>query len=185
MTAADETAAKKPGRKSRADIEAEIREQVLAEERAKIEADVRDQIAREEAEARAIREAEGKAVPVSGSDISGDPQAEGAVTIHFVEDGFTILGKVWYVGEPLTLNPGTENWELSKINFRGTTRVFATLTEDEQITLWGKRIFRDGPGQGSTGFAALLDNPDLTADERTQLEKAARLHEERYGALAK
>jgi hypothetical protein len=181
-TTAKKTTAPKRGPKSRADIEAEIRAEVEAETRAKILAEIAEQ---EEAD-RFAREAAGEARPISGSDVDGDPTAEGAVTIHFVEDAFTILGKVWYRGENLTLVPGTPNWENAFVNeYKGSTNMvlFATMTEDQQVRKWGKRLFREGPWTGLR--IDQIEDPDLTEDERAQLARAARSHEERYGAAAR
>jgi len=86
--------------------------------------------------------------------------------IHFVEDGLTTLGKVWYRGEELTVVEGTDEWD--KVHDKnGNT--FLTLDEDAQIDKWGKRMFRPGPWKGK---GLDIDNPELTEQERAILERA-------------
>ncbi len=187
-----QTAAKKPGPKSRAQIESEMREQIEAETRAKVEAELRESVTAElraEAEAKAqkdaiIREAAAEARPIDGASVSADPSEEGSVTINFVEDGLTILGKVWYRGEVLTLAPGTKNWDEAMVNlYKGSSEriMFAHMDEDQQIRKWGRRFFRPGIWRGVP--LDQIEDENLSAVEKAQLVKAQRLHEERYGAV--
>lgn len=95
-----------------------------------------------------------------------DPEADGAITIHFVEDGLTILGKVWVRGEELTVVPGTRDWEALTDD---SGKCAVELTEDEQIQIWGRRMFRQGRWQGKT-FQQLADDPSLSAEEREDIK---------------
>lgn len=178
---------KKPGPKSREVIEAELRAKIEAETAAKVEAEVRAKIEaeyaekeRQAAEARALA---AEARPIAGREIDGDPTKDGAVTIHFVEDGLTLLGKVWFRGEELTINPGTRQWDEVQVVFKGQKRCLITLDEDEQIERWGKRFFREGLWRGKP-LSEILDDPDLTDDEKAALRKAQQIRDEKYGKVA-
>ena len=174
-SAVPEQPKKKRGPKSRAEIEAEIR--------AEVEAEVRAQVAAEAAEAeaaeKAAREEAADARPLPASQIDGDPSAPGAVIIHFVDDGFTKLGRVWLRGEHLTLNPGSPQWEES-LDANG--RCFATLDEDEQIAKWGRRFFRQGVWRGMR--LDQIEDPELTEEERVALKKAQAEFDAKYGVVA-
>lgn len=177
---------KKPGPKPRADIEAELRAKIEAEVREKAEAEVRAQIEaeyaekeREAAEARALA---AEARPIAGREVDGDPTADGALTINFVEDGLTLLGKVWFRGEELTVVPGTRQWEEVQVVLKnGQKRNLITLDEDEQIERWGRRFFREGLWKGKR---LDLDDPDLSDEERIALKKAQQIRDEKYGKVA-
>lgn len=172
--AVTEAAPKRRGPKSRAEIEAEIREQIEAETRAKVEAEIREQV---EAEVRAKVAADATlnpadATPISGADVDGDPTQQGSITVHFVEDGLTLLGKIWYRGEELTINPGTDNWaQASNV---------LVMDEYEQESKWGQRFFRNGPWRGKSLMD--IDMSEMDDEQRRQLIKAQKRHEERYGA---
>jgi hypothetical protein len=102
---------------------------------------------------------------ISADELTADPSAPEAVTINFVVDGFTALGKVWYRGEEITLAPGTEQWNLAQLN-DGTGRTWAHLDEDAQIDKYGERKFRPGLWKGR---ALDINDPDLTEEERHRL----------------
>lgn len=209
-----EAAPKKRGRRTnaeieadlRAKIEAETRESLEAEIRAKIEAEskpqvetvipqsavdadaIREQIRAEmqaeqdakDAEVAAARALAAEARPIAGREVDGDPTIEGSVTINFVEDGLTLLGKVWFRGEELTVNPETRQWTECLLP---NGRMILTLDEDEQIDRWGKRFFREGLWRGQR-LDALLDDPELDDAEKAALLKAQALRDERYGKVA-
>ncbi len=164
---------------TRARVEAEQTRMVPEEpvSREQIEAEVREQI---EAEQRAVEEARelaNEVKPLSGSDIDGDPSQPGAVTVHFVEDGFTLLGKVWYRGEELTINPNTPQWDAALLN--GGPRLVIQQDEFEQEEKYHARYFRPGPWRGK-GFD--LESEELTDAERRALEQAEEIRLRRYGS---
>lgn len=165
----------------RAEVEAEMREKIEAEARDRIEAEARERIeaelraefeAKAQAEARE-RELASEARPITGFDVTGDPSDANALTVHFVDDGLTLLGKVWFRGEELTINPGTENWDAA--------HSILTMDEYAQEERWGRRFFREGPWRGKRLDEIEWD--ELTDDEREQLKKAQRLREEKYGSV--
>ena len=166
-----QTARKKPGPKPKA---AEVTESP-EEMRARIEAEVRAQV---EAEVRAKVDEEAKvnslaneARPINGLDITGKADVEGSILVHFVEDGLTLLGKVWYRGEELAINPGTPQWE--------EAYEILSLNEYDQEERWGRRFFREGPWRGKR--LDEIDSEELTEAERKQLKKAEQLRRARLG----
>jgi len=155
----------------RAEVEAEMREKLEAEIRAEAEAKIRAEVEEQfRAEAVAKKDAE-DSTPVNGLDIIGDPKQEGSITVNFVEDGLTLLGKVWYRGEELVINPGTKEWDEAAAVLR--------MDEFEQEEKWGRRFFRPGLWRGK-GFDQ-IDDPDLSDAERAQLQKAEQKRRQRLG----
>lgn len=144
-------------------------EQIRAQVRAEFEEEQRVK----EAEAEKRRALAAEAKPISAHAVDGDPKVDGSLTVHFVEDGLTILGKVWYRGEELTINPDTDNWT--------EAHPVLSMDEYEQEERWGKRFFRPGVWRGKR--IDEVDDPELTNEERAQLEKAAKAREARYGSL--
>lgn len=77
--------------------------------------------------------------------------AEEGRRIHFIEDGVTIGGRVFYRGEEFVVAMDAE---------------WATLSGREQILRYGKRMYREGHWDGD-GFD--LSDPALTEDDRHRL----------------
>lgn len=182
-TEAEAPVTKRRGPRKESDIRAEIEAQVRSEteERVRVEmetrirAEMQDEFAAKERAAEKSRAAAAEARPIRGSEIDGDPTIEGSITVHFVDDGLTLLGKVWYRGEELTINPHTNQWnEAVEV---------LTLDEFAQEERWGRRFFRMGLWRGK--HLDEIDDESLDEQERLQLAKAAKIREERYGALAK
>jgi hypothetical protein len=103
------------------------------------------------------------------------PDAKDAVTVNFVEDGLTWLGKVWVRGEELTVAPDSKEWK--ELTDPRTGRLLLTLTENEQIIKWGKRMFREGKWIGE-GFD--LNDPSLSPEDRERL-KSIQLKRQQVG----
>lgn len=171
---------KKRGPKSQAEIRAEVEAQVRAELEEQIRSEMQAKAEEERRAAELAREAASEAKPVSGFQISGNPTEDGALTIHFVDDGFTVLGKVWYRGEELTLVPGTPQWDLAP-RYRG--KMFADLDEFDQEEIWGRRFFRAGPWRGRRITEVEDSDVPLSDAERATLAKAEQIRNERYGVL--
>src|SRR4030095_14516894 len=75
------------------------------------------------------------------------------IIIHILEDGFTVLGKVFYRGDELEFIPGSQAYNDTK-DRNGVSWLDVGL-EDEyaQVDKWGKIMFRRGPWPGK-GYAA-------------------------------
>lgn len=72
-----------------------------------------------------------------------------AVLIHFVEDGFTFAGQVWYRGQEIEIGPGHPRWE----------QVLGWITLDKyaQIERYGKQFFEHGPWPGRRSYTEGAD----------------------------
>lgn len=71
------------------------------------------------------------------------------IRIHFLEDGLSALGKVWYRGEELEFIVGSRPYE-DTFNRRGETWLDLRLDEFKQVDRFGKIMFREGPWPGKT-----------------------------------
>jgi hypothetical protein len=72
--------------------------------------------------------------------------AEGqAVLIHFIEDGLTAFGRVWYRGQELEIGPGHPRWPEAVS--------WITLNRIGQLERWGKTYFEHGPWPGRRTYA--------------------------------
>jgi hypothetical protein len=80
--------------------------------------------------------------------------------IHFVEDGFTLGGRVYYRGEQYVAAHDAE---------------WAHLSGTEQVIRYGKRFYRPGPWDGD-GYD--LSDPNLSPADRTRLLEAMRREQE-------
>lgn len=70
-----------------------------------------------------------------------------AIVIHFLEDGFTALGNVWYRGQELEFAPGCQAYR-DTLDRNGRTWLDLRGDEMAQIDRWGKVMFRVGPWPG-------------------------------------
>jgi hypothetical protein len=187
--AAPAEAPKRRGPKPRAEIEAEIRAQVqeelaeqmraqIAEQMSAVREEIRSELQSEfdakEAAAQAERAAAAEANPISAAQVDGDPNKPGSITVNFVDDGLTLLGRVWYRGEELTINPDTEEWDVAY--------PVLTLTEDQQIERWKRRMFR--PGTWSGKRLDEIEDEVLTPEDRAALAQRQAERDSRYGALS-
>jgi hypothetical protein len=78
------------------------------------------------------------------------PPAQGeSVLIHFIEDGLTAFGQVWYRGQELEIGPGHPRWERA--------RGWVLLGRAAQIDRWGQQYFAPGPWPGRKSY---LDGAD-------------------------
>lgn len=72
------------------------------------------------------------------------------IIIHFLEDGLTALGKVWYRGEELEFEVGSQAYK-DTFNRRGQTWLDLRFDEFAQADRFdGKIMFRNGPWPGKT-----------------------------------
>jgi hypothetical protein len=75
--------------------------------------------------------------------------AEGeAVLIHFVADGLTAFGQVWYRGQELAIGPDHPRWE--------EARGWVTLDRYAQVDRWGEQKFDFGPWPGRRSYTEAL-----------------------------
>ncbi len=63
-----------------------------------------------------------------------------SILIHFVEDGFTFAGQVWYRGQEIEIGPDHPRWQ--------EVLGWITLDKYAQIDRYGKQFFDHGPWPG-------------------------------------
>lgn len=82
------------------------------------------------------------------------------VVIHFVEDGFTFSGQIWYRGQEIEFIVGSPTWEAS---VRRGNWVPLAFDEQAQIRKYGKVMFKPGPWPG-LGYDAAVDEKGKKID---------------------
>lgn len=82
------------------------------------------------AASRRFEQAEPQFVPTEGE----------AVLIHFIADGLTAFGQVWFLGQELEIGPDHPRW--------AEARQWITLSRFEQIARFGEHKFDPGPWPG-------------------------------------
>ncbi len=107
-----------------------------------------------------------------------DPGADGNILIHFLEDGFTALGNVWYRGQELEFAAGSGAYQ-DTCDRNGNSWLSLRGDDMAQIRRFGKVMFRPGPWPGlklteaDVTFEALTGaakpgTDDLAAAERAE-----------------
>lgn len=106
--------------------------------------------------------------------IDKDAPEEDVVVIHFLRDGLTAFGKVWYQGEELTIQRGTGWWDATK-NRDGDSWV--ETTEEQQVEKWGEPRFRLGhwAGRGFDLDDDALDEADRELLRKVEAERVAKV----------
>jgi len=72
------------------------------------------------------------------------PSQGESVLIHFVEDGFTFAGQVWYRGQEIEIGPDHPRWQ--------EVLGWITLDKYQQIDRYGKQYFDHGPWPGRRSY---------------------------------
>jgi len=67
-----------------------------------------------------------------------------AVLIHFIDDGLTAFGQVWYRGQELEIGPDHPRWE--------EARGWILLNRAQQAERWGRQFFEHGPWPGRRSY---------------------------------
>jgi hypothetical protein len=133
-----------------------------------------DQLARERGAKDPEQELE---VPVA-------PGAEGNILIHFLEDGFTALGSVWYRGQELEFEPNSGAYADTCDRFGWS---WLSLAGDDfgQVERYGKVYFRPGPWPGkplTAAASAAYDTPGAPKPSEEELERAEKAETKRQRA---
>ena len=82
------------------------------------------------------------------------------VLIHFIEDGLTFAGQVWYRGQEIEIGPAHPRWEQA--------RAWILLDRFGQIERWGKQFFDRGPWRGRGYLDGINDFEKLSAGKDEQ-----------------
>jgi hypothetical protein len=77
-----------------------------------------------------------------------EPAAGEGVLIHFIEDGLTAFGQIWYRGQELQIGPDHPRW--------AEALGWITLNRMEQVERWGRQFFEPGPWPGRNSYADAL-----------------------------
>lgn len=101
--------------------------------------------------------------------------AEDNIVIHFVNDGLTALGQVWYRGQDLEIAPGSPAYR-ETCDRNGKSWLALRGDPAAQEARWGREYFREGPWAGKSyvdaeGSFERLEN--VVPPTREELEKAA------------
>lgn len=78
------------------------------------------------------------------------PSETEAILIHFVEDGFTFAGQVWYTGQEIQIGPDHPRWQ--------EVLPWILLTRFEQVERYGKQYFDRGPWPGRPSYTDAAGN---------------------------
>ena len=140
------------------------------------EKDLQDQLARAmakrevEEEEREIRAAErASRAPVTGDVPSLDRTDPGVskpgnILIHFVDSGFSALGKIWVTGDEAEFDPSDPNDPYHE-TVDSTGWSWVNMTEGEQLDRHGKIIFRPGPWRGKSLAESRFEQLSALASE--------------------
>ncbi len=109
-----------------------VPEELLSADQKRIR-DLEDQLARE----RGRKDPEPQFNPT--------PAADGDIVLHFLADGLTAFGKVWYRGEVMRLTPADY---LETCDRHGRSWVDLRGDDFAQVERWGHVKFREGPWPG-------------------------------------
>jgi hypothetical protein len=74
------------------------------------------------------------------------PVATEGILIHFVEDGLTVFGRVWYRGQEIEIGPSHSRWPEAV--------GWITLNRVQQFERWGRQYFDFGPWPGQRSYRA-------------------------------
>lgn len=101
-----------------------------------------------ELEDRLAREI-GKKDPELELEVPPVPGDSGNILIHFLEDGLTALGTVWYRGQELEVAPGSPAYR-DTCDRRGWSWLELRNDEFGQVEKYKKVMFRSGPWPGKS-----------------------------------
>lgn len=144
------------------------------------------EVAEETAEQRELRElreelarlkeaAFAKPDPEAASKLDDEKPKDGDdILIHFVEDGFTAQGEIWYRGQELQFTVGNKAWQ-DTLDRQGNSWVLAD--DRAQMNRFDKVMFRRGPWPGKASYQDgewEKDAPELSALEQADIRERER-----------
>lgn len=86
---------------------------------------------------------------IDAGEVFEDPEdSEEVVLIHFLEDGFTAQGRVWFRGQEVRFLKNGQAW-LDTFDRTGDSWLENCIDDEgEQYARWGRVMFRRGPWRG-------------------------------------
>jgi hypothetical protein len=137
---------------------------------------LKEQVAQQQA---LLAKLTGHTGPLRQADVP--PQQDGGlIRIHFLEDGFTALNKVFYRGDELEFEPGSQAYA-DTCDRNGKSWLDYRFDEFGQVDRWGRIMFRNGPWPGKTYVAGSWETlraekgdstiPPPTAEQLARAEK--------------
>lgn len=98
------------------------------------------------------------------------------ILIHFLEDGHTAQGRVWYRGQEVEVVVGDDVWNDS-LDRNGNS--WLSMTEADQMKAYEQVKFRRGPWPGKSSYLDGEWTTPADAPPESELERADRLERER------
>jgi hypothetical protein len=77
------------------------------------------------------------------------PRTQETELIHFLEDGLSFAGTVWFRGQEIELDKGSQRWH--------EAQAWINMSDFEQMERWGKVYFRKGPWPGKRYVDAIRE----------------------------
>lgn len=145
-----------------------VAEELTAEQR--LIAELRNQLALE----RGRKDGEPELDPLAS------PGSDENIVIHFLQDGFTANGQIWYRGQELEFEIGSQAYK-DTFDRVGQSWLDLRLDEFAQVDRYGEIMFRPGPWPGKTLIDAQVrfepvKNSDGTAVPAPSAEELAKAH---------
>ena len=103
------------------------------------------------------------------------PRTQETELIHFLADGLSFAGTVWFLGQELELDKGSPRW--------AEAQAWINMSDFDQMERFGKVMFRKGPWPGKRYVDALAGQPppEGAPDVKQLLEAEARERSRRRG----
>lgn len=135
--------------------------ELVGGEQPDIELTSEQQRVREQEAQHAQAEGKTETAPVYETPTSGEDN----IVIHVLEDGFTVLGNVWFRGQEMEFSP---NGPAYRDTFDRNGRSWLELRDKDfaQVERWGKIMFRSGPWPGKS----LLEAEEVSFDQLRSLK---------------
>lgn len=119
------------------------------------------------------------AAAVTTDEVAEADKDPNSVLIHFVDDGFTAFGSIWYRGQELAVKRDSDHWNES-VDTKGAS--WLDLTEADQQRRYGRVYFREGPwpherpddGSSSANPAGIGMTNEEIIQRRKREQRAAR-----------
>lgn len=132
-------------------------------------------------EERALRDLEDKvarrraAIVENAAQVYDTTDGSDTILLHFLEDGFTIAGNIWYRGQEIEFVKGSPAYEQQK-DKNGDSWLDLLHDPAGQYRRWGRQMFAPGPWPGASWEEAgtFLTDPEEIAAAKAGAEAERR-----------